>query len=173
MHPEIIARFREQGFQIDQIAGDFPEEVMMAAIGMLAEAADRNIEEVPAEERRMPGGEIEFGHEDGDREHDESADDLAESDDDEVEEEDEQYVSGSCDLRLIFHAHISFSHSLRGSCGPLGVVYGVAPLRQMNHLIQIQTMKVPRLGQTWGQDRTMWTNLGVSVKSIRQVCFLR
>lgn len=88
MHPEILARIRE-GVDIDQLARDFPQEVMEDVMGRVAEALDGNAAAIPEEQRGMPGGGFEVEDEGADREGDEVVGNPAEAQGDDEADDDE------------------------------------------------------------------------------------
>ncbi|KAF8486516.1 transcriptional repressor TCF25-domain-containing protein [Gautieria morchelliformis] len=85
-HPEIVERLREEGVDIDQLAGEFPAELMEAVMGRADQAVDGAMEA-----GRMPGGEVVFEHDGPNRSDDEDVGDPVEAEGSENEDEDEPF----------------------------------------------------------------------------------
>jgi hypothetical protein len=84
-YPEIVERLREEGVDIDQLAGDFPAELMEAMMGR----ADQAVDPGGVEAGRLPGGEVVFEHDGHDQSDDESVGDPEETEGSETEDGDE------------------------------------------------------------------------------------
>ena len=162
-HPEMIARLREEGVDIDQLAREFPHELMEAVMGRADQVVGEGVDGLPGE-GRMPGGGDIFAHEDPARIIDEDVGNIPpESEDDDENEDGDEPVS-----ELIrSHADISCpccidSFSLCAWCRIFSVVYGGGALGLLS-LVRIRSWIVIGVGQArkeWGQETTMWTSLG-------------